>query len=474
MRSTIFLTRAAGLLVALATLMSAGSAHAGGLFLFDRGARPLGRGGAFVAGVDDPNALHYNPAGLIESGNQLMGDATLTVPFASVTRTNPDGSPMAKVDASPLLLPIPQGGFSHNFGLKNWGFGASIFAPNVMIIGYPRSLRQGGMNVPSPTRYSLVNLEGSLLATLALGAAWQPIKGLSLGAALHLTGGRFTGSTALNACDGTLCTFPEDPSFDAYVTFDALPVYSVAGMFGVILNAGDRIRLGVSFITPSTLSGSGTIKTRLPNSVLFESANVSGDKLDFEMKMPAILRVGSEIRPVRALRMEGAFQWEQWSRQQSIDITPKNVEIQNITGVNNYQIDKVSLARNMRNTISVRGGFEAWLPTWLVGKVFKKRHFAMRGGLAWEKGAFSSQAMSPLTLDTNKVLITGGLSIDLAKWLRFDTTAGYIWMQDPKVRNSEIRQPAALRPGYIDASVIGNGDYKVEAFFLGGGFAIRL
>jgi long-chain fatty acid transport protein len=82
--------------------------------------------------------------------------------------------------------------------------------------------------------------------------------------------------------------------------------------------------------------------------------------------------------------------------------------------------------------------------------------------------------MSPLTLDTNKVLITGGLSIDLAKWLRFDTSAGYIWMQDPKVRNSEIRQPAALRPGYIDASVIGNGDYKVEAFFLGGGFAIRL
>jgi long-chain fatty acid transport protein len=216
------------------------------------------------------------------------------------------------------------------------------------------------------------------------------------------------------------------------------------------------------------------MKTRLPNSVLFEDAVVSGNKLEFEMKMPAIVRIGSEIRPVRNLRMEGAFVWEQWSRQKSIDITPKNVEIQNISGIDNYQIGKVSLARNMRNTISVRGGFEAFLPQWLVGKVFKKRKFAMRGGLAWEKGAFSSQAMSPLTLDTNKVLITGGLSIDLAKWLRFDTSAGYIWMQDPKVRNSEIKQPAALRPGYIDASVIGNGDYKVEAFFLGGGFAIRL
>jgi long-chain fatty acid transport protein len=382
MRPPIFLTRAAGLLVALATLMSAGSAHAGGLYLFDRGARPLSRGGAFVAGADDPNALYYNPAGMAESGDQVMGDATLTIPFASVTRTNPDGSPMAKVDASPLLLPIPQLGFTHRFGLKHFTFGAGIFAPNVMIIGYPRSLRQNGMNVPAPTRYSLINLEGSLLSTVALGVAWSGIKGLSIGGAVHLTGGRFTGSTALNACDGTLCTFPEDPAFDAYVTFDALPVFGVAGAFGVTLNAGDRIRLGASVITPSTIKGSGTMKTRLPNSVLFEDAVVSGNKLEFEMKMPAIIRVGSEIRPVRNLRMEGAFVWEQWSRQKSIDITPKNVEIQNISGIDNYQIGKVSLARNMRNTISVRGGFEAWLPQWLVGRVFKKRRFAMRGGLA--------------------------------------------------------------------------------------------
>jgi long-chain fatty acid transport protein len=190
--------------------------------------------------------------------------------------------------------------------------------------------------------------------------------------------------------------------------------------------------------------------------------------------MPTILRIGSEIRPVRALRMEGAFVWEQWSRQKSIDITPKNVEIQNITGIDNYQIGKVSLQRNMRNMYSVRGGFEAFLPAGLVGRALKRLHFAMRGGLAWEKSAFDSKAMSPLTLDSNKVLISGGLSIDLAKRLRFDTSAGYIWMQDLKVRDSQITQPAALRPGYIDASVIGNGNYKMEAFFLGGGFAIRL
>lgn len=472
MRPHSSLVRATLLLVAVAIGLPT-TAHAGGLYLFDRGARPLSRGGAFVAGVDDPNALWYNPAGLAESGNQIMGDAVLTVPFASVTRSNPDGSLQSKVDASPLLLPIPQLGLTHRLG-QDVTFGIGIFAPNVMIVGYPRSLRQNGANLPAPTRYSLINLEGSVLSTVALGLAYHGIDGLSIGAALHLTGGRFTGSTALNACDGTICTFPEDPAFDAYVTFDAMPVFGMSGVFGATLNAGDRIRLGVSATLPYTLKGSGTMKTRLPESVLFEDATVSGNKLDFAMKMPTILRVGSEIRPVRALRMEGAFVWEQWSRQKSIDISPKNVEIQNITGIDNYQIGKVSLQRNMRNTISVRGGFEAFLPESVVGRFFKKQRFTMRGGLAWEKGAFDSKAMSPLTLDANKVLITGGLSVDLAKWLRFDTSAGYIWMQDPKVRNSQIRQPAALRPDYVDASVIGNGDYEMEAFFLGGGFAIRI
>jgi hypothetical protein len=57
----------------------------------------------------------------------------------------------------------------------------------------------------------------------------------------------------LNACDGTVCTFPEDPEFDAYATFDALPVFGVSGVVGLILNAGDRIRAGVSLTLPYTL-----------------------------------------------------------------------------------------------------------------------------------------------------------------------------------------------------------------------------
>ncbi len=44
------------------------AAHAGGFYMTDRGVRPVGRGGAFIAGADDQHAVWYNPAGLIHAG----------------------------------------------------------------------------------------------------------------------------------------------------------------------------------------------------------------------------------------------------------------------------------------------------------------------------------------------------------------------------------------------------------------------
>jgi len=47
-------------------------------------------------------------------------------------------------------------------------------------------------------------------------------------------------------------------------------------------------------------------------------------------------------------------------------------------------------------------------------------------------------------------------------------------MQNVTVAESNIRQPAAIRPGYVDAATIGKGQYNMEAFFLGGGFVYKI
>jgi len=65
--------------LAMAALLGASRAEAGGLFFSDRGVRPMGRGGAFVAGADDLGAIYYNPAGILEAGNQVLVDASAMV-----------------------------------------------------------------------------------------------------------------------------------------------------------------------------------------------------------------------------------------------------------------------------------------------------------------------------------------------------------------------------------------------------------
>ena len=60
-------TIAAAVAVLAGTLATAGDAGAAGLYFSDRGVRPLGRGGAFVAGADDLGAIWYNPAGIADA-----------------------------------------------------------------------------------------------------------------------------------------------------------------------------------------------------------------------------------------------------------------------------------------------------------------------------------------------------------------------------------------------------------------------
>ena len=441
----------------------------------------MSRGGAFVAGADDPGALHYNPAGLAESGNQVLSDFTLTFMFGSFQRVNVNDqgevvgvSP--KVEAKPMLLPIPTLAFSHKFGLKDWTFGGGTFAPNTTLLNWPRSIPgPDGTRLPGPTRYSLIGLKGSILSSLVLGLAYGDGEGFSIGADAQVAIGRFYAETALSAYDGVACTFPEQRECDAYVKLDVFPAYGFTGVFGVKYNIENVIRLGASLMLPYELKGTAKLGFDTPSAAVFQDAYLSGKKADFAMKFPLTVRVGSEIRPVPYLRMEGAFVWEQWSSQKNISVSPsERIFLRNVTGITDYQIGDLKIPRNMKDAWSVRGGLELFVPDRWQPVVFKKLKVTIRGGLAYEKGAFSNNAMTPLTLDNDKVVISGGNSFNIHKKVRLDGVIGYMFITDPKVRNSDIRQPSSIRPEPGDLTVIGNGNYKMDALYIGGGLTIKL
>lgn len=469
--------RPIALLCLVASLFPSASARAAGLFLLDRGSRPLSRGGAFVAGVDDPHALWYNPAGLARSKNQILSDFTLTFLFASFQRLNSDGEYSPKVEPSPQLLPIPTLAMSHQLGLRDFTFGAGVFAPNTLLLNWPRSIpAASGRRDPGPTRYSLLGLKGSILGNVALGFAYHGIKGLSIGADVQVAIGRFRAETALSAADGVVCSFPEQPDCDAYTTLDVLPAWGVTGTIGITYTLfHDMVTWGASASLPYTLRGKATLDLTPPSGAVFEDAYFTGNKATFELDFPTILRLGSEIRPVEFLRMEASFVWEQWSRQHSLDVTPsEDIYLRNITGISDYQIGALHIPRKMRDTWSIRGGYELFLPDQYAAKFLKRLRMSFRGGLAYERSAFSHSTTTPMTLDSDKIAISGGMSFYVHRMVRLDSAIGYMFMKELKVRDSSITQPTSLRPAPSNATALGNGNYDMDALYIGGGLTVVL
>ncbi len=464
-------------------------ASAGGFYLLDRGTRPLGRGGAFIAGADDPGALWYNPAGLGLAGEQLLIDGTLTFLDVSFTRIDDGGNTMPTVHGHNLPVPIPTLGASFDFGLEHFTFGVGLLAPNAALMNYPESLQVDGEAYPAPQRYSLYSMEGSTLATLALGAAWTPLPDeFSIGLGVHLIFGAFAARLALSACEGAICTFPEDPDYDATAQITLSPIFTASAILGATWRP-DRgpIRIGASISTPYSLSGTASTAVRPPSATIFEGAmarsrfescgavsdeDVAADPnhpcrattADVNINFPWIVRLGVELLAVENLRLEVAVVYESWSVQQDVYVRPRETWLTDGLGFLDYEVGELSTPRHMRDTVSVRLG----------GEYMFDDRFQMRLGGYWESGAFDNAYLSPLTIDSDKIVVAAGFSARIDAGFFADVMVGYAHLFPHRVRDSQVHQKNPIRPQMPaegmqpdGAPAVGNGDYSYTAPFVG-------
>ncbi|UJR81159.1 OmpP1/FadL family transporter [Sandaracinus amylolyticus] len=480
----------AALCVALSALtMMPSRASAGGFYLLERGTRSLGRGGAFVAGADDPSALWINPAGIGFAGEQLVVDATLGFLDVEYTRIDSGGNTMPTVHGTNAPLPIPTIAGTFDFGLEHFHFGAGVFAPNAALMSYPQSLTVDGMDYPAPQRYSLLTMEGSLIATIAVGAAWTPLPDeLSIGLAVHGVVGAFAARVALSACDGAICTFPEDPEYDGIAQMNLSPIITASVVGGVTWNPGP-VRLGASFSTPFSLSGDASIDVRAPSAAAFGPSATRhrpdagpcsvGEASDEEVQadpnhpcrdttaavnlnFPFILRVGAELLAIENLRLEASFVWETWSMQREVSVVPNDVWIIDALNFLDYEIGAMNIPRNMRDTFSVRLG----------GEYTIDGSYQIRLGGYFENGSFDDAYLSPLTIDSDKIVVAGGFSMRLFDGVWGDLMVGYAHLFSRQVRDSRVTQQNPIRPPVPDNRgpvYVGNGDYNFTMPFVGVG-----
>ena len=455
-------------------------AEAGGLFLTDRGARPLGRGFAFVAGADDPQALWYNPAGIAWSGQQFLLDATLTFLRTDFTRIDSGGNelPTVQLDATPL--PIPMIAYTHPIG--DWTLGLGLHAPNAGLLSWPRGVRASGGTCDAttaegmgdadceaaPQRYSLYTLEGSSFVNITPAIAWKPIDSLSIGVGMNLLVGSFVGETAISGCDGFLCTQPENPEWDGVARFTLSPIVHPGLTLGATYDAG-IVRVGASFVWwPNAVSGDAELDVRLPTAPIFDGAEVDGSKARLELDLPFTVRGGVELRPIRGLRIEAALVWEHWSMQDAAKIEPRDVWIRNAVAIGDYQVGPINIPRQMNDVFSVRLGGQ--YATW-------EDRLVISAGVNFENSSFDDAYLTPLTIDSQKWVVGLGAALEVTDGVWLDVSYAHVFLQDRNVTNSQVAQPNPIRPPREDgappnasgAAYIGNGRYDIEADIVGVG-----
>jgi long-chain fatty acid transport protein len=461
----------------LSTVVCELDAHAAGLYFSDRGVRPLGRGGAFVAGADDGGAVWYNPAGLADAGTSFLFDASwlnFTSEFTrqSIATTSAGVATTYQfptVKGTSPILPIPTVVGTYNFGdKKQYTVAFGIFAPYTAITSYPLTITDAAGNPqPSPSRYSLVSLDGSLLVVAGAWFAYKPVKEFQIGVGLEALVGNFNSSVVFSACpqDNLICA-AEDPKYDAFSQLKVGPIFAPSGNGGITVTPEKHVRIAISGQLPFSVNAPAQVNVRLPNAVEFDNAAQNGTDAHVKFDLPGIFRAGIEARPIEKLRVEVAYVREFWTIHHSIDIVPDNITLTGITGFPSpYAVSPISINRNFQNSNSIRLGGEYSFPV-------SDYLLDARVGINYETSAIPEANLSVLTVDMNKVTASIGGGIHIGKSWRFDAVYAHVFASSVTVTPQEAAEsrinPVQGNPVSSPTAVNG-GTYSATADVLGVG-----
>jgi long-chain fatty acid transport protein len=457
-------------LLAVAVLAGASEARAGGLFFSDRGVRPMGRAGAFVAGADDLGALWYNPAGLADAKTSILADFSWLNFSSEFTRQLRvvDADNTVRYVSSPTVagtspvIPFPTLAASYNFGReKEWTIAGGTYAPYAAIATYPAQVN----GQPSPARYALGSFDGSALVLLGAYVAYKPIEQLRFGIGIGALVGFFQSNVTFSVSPpDRLVAAPEQPEYDAATSFRVGPIFAPTGNLGVTWVPMKELRVGSSLQLPVLVSSAAKFDVRLPNAAIFDGARVTGNDAHVRFKLPPIFRVGVEARPTEQLRVELAYVREFWSVHDSIDLTPEGVAIEGIAGLpRRVPLPSIRFPRNFQDSNSYRLGGEYTFQLWGYA-------MDLRTGMSFETSAIPREYLSLLTIDMDKITLAVGGGLHIGEHWRFDMTYAHLFASTVDVPAASAKIPR-VNPiaGNAPFEAVNGGKYVAAADLLGVG-----
>ncbi len=451
-------------LLALALLGAPGTSDAAGMYFTDRGVRPMGRAGAFVAGADDLGAIWYNPGGLSDAGSSLLVDFSvlrfqsrydrelLIADAADTLQTV--RSP--RVEGSSEILPLPTLAGAYSRGKLS--VAAGLYSPYLALPRYAPTV--GGQ--PSPARYTLGSFAGSRVGLPGVWVAYRPTDWISGGLGVQALVGTLESTLTFSVSpQDRLIGAPEQPDYDAAskVTMGTMVAPSVSG--GVVITPHPKLRLGVSGQTPTHVDTDARITVRLPQSAVFDRASVHGDRARVTFDLPGILRAGVEVRPIRRLRVEATYVRELWSVHDAIRASPQGITLDGLVGAPpSLALPKIDTPRNFQDASSYRLGGEYSFDV-------LRRAVDVRAGLGYEESAVPRAYLSLSSMDFDKTTLTLGASVHLDGF-RFDVLYGHVMVADAYVAPADARIPrVSALAGNAPLEAVNGGHYAADSDLVG-------
>lgn len=197
----------------------------------------------------------------------------------------------------------------------------------------------------------------------ALSVALQPIPRLRVGASLIVFLAQSEQTQTLWANVKGFPNGPEDPRFDVPIVFTLSPSLFLNWAVGASYEPIDGLFVGASFRAKRKIRGDGTLEAELPRFFRDSATNepilgaaIRGKDAKIALDIAPIARGGVEYRMPGLFRAEAALVWEGWSAHESIVLTPEDIVI-DLMG-SSTPIPEIPIDRRWRDTVSVRVGGE--------------------------------------------------------------------------------------------------------------------
>ncbi|MBW2495379.1 MAG: TonB-dependent receptor [Deltaproteobacteria bacterium] len=284
--------------LALATLLLAGSSHAGGLYLSSFGDPSMGNASAGSNAVaNDASTAHTNPAGMtrLDDHGVLMG---LAPGFSTVEFSADGNTPAGGGDGGDQggFIPITSTGYVHKLS-ERWRLGMSLLSFAGASLD-PKDDWAGRFETTEVTLFSL-----TFLPTVAV----QLTDWLSLGAGAAVTYGMLDMKVRTSL-----------PLREPTIWLDELDDWVAAPVVSLLVEPTPKLRFGVVYWGESDFELDG--KVRLPSGL--PASLVS---LELNLPLARAVRVSAYWDATEEIALMMSSGWEDWSTAKSLPVSGANV-----------------------------------------------------------------------------------------------------------------------------------------------------